>query len=384
MRILLVYPQPQKKSNSLSTKLHKTFFDNKISTFQALENVTPSEYSLTILDERFEEINFDDDYDLIGISTMTYQALRAYTIADEFIKRGKRVVLGGWHPSAMPQEAQHHASALVIGEGEGVWPQLLHDAERGKLKPIYKQVQAIDFSTIPFARPSKRNLTMAVPIEATRGCPYGCTFCAITNTTGYGTFHVKSVERVIAEIQSIPQKYLLFNDASLTIDVGYTKLLFEQMEKLNKKFYCFGNAHTLFKNEELLKLSRDAGCISWSIGFDSISQQSINAIGKKTNVVDEYKAVIHKIHDYGMNVAGSFMFGFDSDALGIFDDTLDFVYDSDIDSAAFHILTPFPGTPLYTMFDEQMRILTKDWSLYDCTKVVFQPKNMTAEDLLNG
>jgi radical SAM superfamily enzyme YgiQ (UPF0313 family) len=384
MKILLVYPQTQKKSNSLSTKLQKTFFNNTISTFQALGNVTPTEHSLKIMDERFEKINFEDDYDLIGISVMTYQAPRAYAIADEFIKRGKQVVLGGWHPSAMPQEAKHHASALVIGEGEELWPQLLHDAKRGELKPIYRQEQAIDFSFIPFARTSKRNLTIAAPIEATRGCPYGCTFCAITNSTGYGTFHVKSVERVIAEIHSIPQKYLLFNDASLTIDVGYTKLLFEQMEKLNKKFYCFGNANTLFKDEELLKLSRDAGCISWSIGFDSISQQSINSIGKKSNVVDEYKVVINKIHDFGMNVAGSFMFGFDSDTLGIFDDTLDFVCDSDIDSAAFHILTPFPGTPLFNMLDEQMRILTKDWSQYDCTKVVFQPKNMTAEDLRNG
>jgi radical SAM superfamily enzyme YgiQ (UPF0313 family) len=384
MKILLVYPQPQKRDHSLSTKIQKTFFSNTISSFQALGNVTPAEHSLKILDERFEKINVEDDYDLIGISAMTYQAPRAYAIADEFIKKGKQVVLGGWHPSAMPQEAKHHATALVMGEGEEVWPRLLQDAERGVLQPLYRQEQAIDFSSVPFARTSKRNLTIAAPIEATRGCPYGCAFCAITNSAGYGTFHVKSVERVIAEIQSIPQKYLLFNDASLTIDVGYTKRLFEQMAPLHKKFYCFGNAHTLIRDDELLRLAHEAGCISWSIGFDSISQQSIHSIGKRSNVVDEYKAVIQKIHDFGMNVAGSFMFGFDSDTLGIFDETSDFVCDSDIDSAAFHILTPFPGTPLFTMYDEQQRILTKDWSQYDCTKVVFQPKNMTTEELLEG
>jgi radical SAM superfamily enzyme YgiQ (UPF0313 family) len=384
MKILFVYPQQQKRYNSLSTKIQKMFLNNPTSTFRALENVTPPKHFLKVIDERFEKNNFEDDYDLIAISAMTYQAPRAYAIADEFIKKGKQVVLGGWHPSAMPEEAKQHASAVVIGEGEELWSQLLHDAETGELKPIYQQEQPIDFSAIPFTRPSKRNLIMAAPIEATRGCPYGCNFCAITNSSGYGTFHKKSVERVIAEMQSIPQKYLLFNDASLTIDVGYTKLLFEQMKKLHKKFYCFGNANTLLKDEELLKLSCDAGCISWSIGFDSISQQSINSIGKKSNIVDEYKAVINKIHDFGMNVAGSFIFGFDSDTLEIFDDTLDFVCDSDIDSAAFHILTPFPGTPLFKMLDEQMRILTKDWSQYDCTKVVFQPKNMTTEDLRNG
>lgn len=136
--------------------------------------------------------------------------------------------------------------------------------------------------------------------------------------------------------------------------------------------------------KKLLKLAHEAGCIYWSVGFDSVSQESINSIGKRSNLVDEYKAVINKIHDFGMNVAGSFMFGFDSDTLDIFDNTLDFVCSSKIDSAAFHILTPFPGTPLFNMLDKQNRILTKDWSKYDCTNVVFKPKNMTAEDLNKG
>ncbi len=156
MKILFVYPQPQKISNSLSTKIQKMFLNNPISTFRALENVTPPKHSLKIIDERFDKNNFEVDYDLIAISAMTYQAPRAYAIADEFIKKGKQVVLGGWHPSAMPEEAKQHASAVVIGEGEELWPQVLYDAERRELKPIYRQERPIDFSAIPFTRLSKR------------------------------------------------------------------------------------------------------------------------------------------------------------------------------------------------------------------------------------
>jgi radical SAM superfamily enzyme YgiQ (UPF0313 family) len=386
MKILFIYPDPLNTSNTPFKKIQRIFFNSPIATFEALGGVTPQEHTIEIIDERLELLHFETNCDLVGISAMTYQAPRAYAIADEFLQRGKKVILGGWHPSAIPQEAKQHASSVVIGEGEEVWPQIIKDAEQGTLKHEYRQEKPIDFSALPCSRPSKRRrtLSMTTPIEATRGCPYGCTFCAISNSTGYGIFHTKPLERLIAEIQSIPQKYLLFNDASLTIDVDYTKQLFRQMKTLNKKFFCFGNSNLLLKDEDLLKLAHEAGCISWSVGFDSILQESLDGISKRTNVVDEYKAVIKRIHTFGMNVTGSFIVGFDSDTPDVFDDTIDFICDSDIDSAAFHILTPFPGTPLFHMIDQQNRILTKDWSKYDCTNVVFQPKQMTGDDLKNG
>ena len=386
MNILFIYPDPLNSTNTLSKKIRRIFFKNLIATFEALDRVTPQEHSINIIDERFEKIRFEEEYDLIGISAMTYQAPRAYMIADEFIKRDKKVVLGGWHPSVMSEEAKHHADSVVIGEGEEAWPQLLEDAKQGTLKQYYRQETPIDFSAIPFTnnRKSRRNLSMTKPIEATRGCPNRCSFCAISNSTGYRVFHTKSIESVIAEIQATPQKYLLFNDASLTIDVDYTKQLFRQMRTLNKKFFCFGNSNILLKDEELLSLAYDAGCISWSVGFDSISQESLQGIDKSSNIVNDYKAVIQKLHKFGMNVTGSFMVGFDTDTPEIFDETIEFICDSDIDSAAFHILTPFPGTPLFHMMDTQHRILTKDWGKYDCMNVVFQPKHMTVEDLHNG
>jgi len=386
MKILFIYPDPHSGSHSPSNIINKIFFNDPLSTFQALGSVTPLEHSIEITDERRETIHFDGEYDLIGISAMTYQAPRAYAIADEFMRRGKTVVLGGWHPSAMPEEAQQHAHAVVTGEGEELWSQILKDIAVGTLKQVYRQEKPIDFSAVPAIghRTTTKGFFMAMPIEATRGCPQGCNFCAITNAPGYRIFHAKPVERVIEEMQTIPQKYLLFNDASLTINVDYTKRLFKQMKPLHKKFYCYGNANVLLKDEALLRLAHEAGCISWSIGFDSVSQESIDSIGKRSNLVADYISVVKKIHDSGMNVDGSFMVGFDSDTKDIFDQTLDFVGSSDIDSAAFHIVTPFPGTPLFDTLEAQKRIVTKDWRKYDCQHVVFQPKHMAAEELEEG
>ena len=387
MRILFIYPYPSKNSHSSYTKFLKIFFYSPISTFEALSSVTPKEHSIEIIDERFEKIDFEKDYDIIGISAMTPQAPRAYTITDEFRRRGKKVVLGGWHPSALPEEAKKYSNSVLIGEGEELWPQLLKDIDKGKLKRIYRQERPVDLSSIPITgsgRAKEKGFRAAVVIEATRGCPNGCDFCAITHSPGRRIFRVRPVERVIEEIRSIPQKYLIFNDASLTINPEYTKLLFKHMKELNKKFFCYGNANVLLRDEELLKLAHEAGCMSWFIGFDSVSQRSINTIGKRTNKVNEYTAVINKIHDFGMNVEGSFMFGFDTDTSDIFDCTLDFICDSEIDKAEFHILTPFPDTPLFDRLEKQNRILTKDWSKYDSKNVVFKPKHITAEELIDG
>ena len=387
MKILFIYPDTSNGAQSSLAKILKIFFYSSISTFDALANVTPEEHSIEVIDERYDAIDFEKDYDIIGISAMTNQAPKAYSIADDFRKRGKKVVLGGWHPSALPDEAKQHADSVVIGEAEELWPQLLRDFDKGKLKQIYRQEKPVDLSALPIKENGKakqKGFRVAVMIEATRGCPNGCNFCAITNSLGRRIFREKPIEKIIEEIQSLPEKYLLFLDASMTINPKYTKQLFKHMKELNKKFYCYGNANILLRDEELLKLANEAGCISWTIGFDSISQRSLDAIGKRTNKAEEYIAVINKIHDFGMNVDGSFMFGFDADTPDIFDSTLDFICNSEIDKAEFHILTPFPGTPLFDSLEKQNRILTKDWSKYDSKNVIFKPKHITADELIEG
>jgi len=387
MKVLFIYPNPGKTLPSYIVKFFSIFSNPIIPAFKALTNVTTNEHYIDIIDERIEKIDFEKDYDLIGISVMTNQAAKAYSISDEFRKRGRKVVLGGWHPSALPEEAKQYADSVVIGEAEELWPQLLNDFEKDRLKQTYRQEKPVDLSSIPNfgnGRIKQKGINSAVAIEATRGCPHGCNFCAISHSPGRRVFRVRPIEHVITEMQSIKQKYLLFTDASLTINTKYTKELFKNMKDLNKKFYCYGNANVLFKDEELLKLAHEAGCISWTIGFDSISQKSLDSIGKKTNVANQYISVIDKIHDFGMNVEGSFMFGFDADTPDIFDSTFDFICRSDVDKAEFHILTPFPGTPLFDQLEKQNRIVIKDWSKYDGKNVVYKPKNLTAEDLING
>ncbi|UCF49264.1 MAG: B12-binding domain-containing radical SAM protein [Thermoplasmatales archaeon] len=387
MKILFIYPNPTKTIPSSIVKFLSMFSNPIIPAFKALTNVTPNEHSINIIDERIENIDYDEDYDLVGITVMTNQATKAYLISKEFRKRGKKVVLGGWHPSVLPDEAKQYADSIVIGEAEELWPQLLNDVEKGKLKQIYRQEKPVDLAYIPNfgnGRIKPKGINSAVAIEATRGCPHGCNFCAISHSPGRRVFRVRPVEQIIKEIQKIPQKYLLFSDASMTINTKYTKELFKNMKGLDKKFYCYGNANVLFKDEELLKLAHEAGCISWTIGFDSISQKSLDSIGKKTNVANQYISVINKIHDFGMNVEGSFMFGFDTDTPDIFDSTLNFICKSDLDKAEFHILTPFPGTPLFDEYEKQNRIIIKDWSKYDGKNVVYKPMHLTAEELLNG
>jgi radical SAM superfamily enzyme YgiQ (UPF0313 family) len=387
MKILFIYPNPSKTIPSSIVKFLSIFSNPIIPAFKALTNVTPNEHSIDIIDERIENIDYDEDYDLVGITVMTNQAQKAYLISKEFRKRGKKVVLGGWHPSVLPDEAKQYADSIVIGEAEELWPHLLNDVEKGKLKQIYRQEKPVDLAYIPNfgnGRIKQKGINSAVAIEATRGCPHGCNFCAISHSPGRRAFRVRPVDQVIKEIKKIPQKYLLFSDASMTINTKYTKELFKNMKDLNKKFYCYGNANVLFKDEELLNLAHEAGCISWTIGFDSISQKSLDSIGKKTNVANQYISVINKIHDFGMNVEGSFMFGFDTDTPDIFDSTLNFICKSDLDKAEFHVLSPFPGTPLFDEYEKQNRIIIKDWSKYDGKNVVYKPMHLTAEELLNG
>jgi radical SAM superfamily enzyme YgiQ (UPF0313 family) len=387
MKILFIYPNPAKTLPSHLVKILSLFTNPIIPAFKALTNVTPEKHSIEIIDERIDLIDYDKDYDLIGISVMTNQAPKAYMIADEFRKRGKKVVLGGWHPSALPDESKQHADSILIGEAEELWPELLNDVENNKLKQVYRQEKPVDLSLIPNlenSRIKQKGINSAMAIEATRGCPHGCNFCAISHSPGRRIFRVRPVDHVINEIKQISQKYILFSDASMTINTKYTKELFKNMKDLGKKFYCYGNANVLLKDEELLKIAKDAGCISWTIGFDSISQKSLDSIGKRTNVSDQYASVIKKIHDFGMNVEGSFMFGFDADTPNIFDSTLNFICKADVDKAEFHILTPFPGTPIFEEFEKQNRIVIKDWSKYDGKNVVYKPKHLTAEDLMNG
>ena len=383
MKILLVHPRvnhgpvTERDRGTLRAKL----FTNQTLTLPSVAAAIPKEHNIKLLHEDDEDIDFSKKYDLVGISCFTLYALRAYEIADEFRQRGVPVILGGYHPSAMPEEAKQHADSVVIGEAELTLPQLLRDFEKGKMKPFYQPKTWVKPEDImPLRRDLLHYQTLTDGLFATRGCIHKCEFCSITSFFKH-TYRRRPIENVIEELKSIPRKFVLLHDANLTVDIDYSKALFKAMirEKVNKRWLGNGNIYSLGNDLEFLRLARDAGCICWTTGLESVSQNSLNGVKKSNNKVERYGQWIKNIHKNGMGIMGLFMFGFDEDTLDIFDKTLDALNELGIDRAEFSILTPLPGTPFYYKMEKEGRILTKDWSQYTQTRVVFQPKNMTPE-----
>jgi radical SAM superfamily enzyme YgiQ (UPF0313 family) len=355
-------------------------------TLQAREfaAITPKHHAVSVMNERYSPIDYDTAYDVVLINFVTSTAPRAYEIADTYRKKGVPVILSGFHASALPDEAKQHADSVLIGRNEQGWLAVLQDIEQKKLQPFYHTPPYNTSLILPPTNISLPGLVMTGALEATRGCPYRCEFCPETNIQGGASFYKRPVHEVIAEIKTIPQKTLMFYDTSLTIDPSYTKELFEKMKGLHKKFFCNGNVDVLAHDGELVRLSREAGCVAWLVGFESICQNTLQAIGKTTNTVEEYAQAIRNIHQNHMVVIGDFMFGFDTDSADVFEKTLKTIKELQIDVADFSILTPFPGTPLFNKLDDEKRILTKEWKYYNMGHVVFKPKQMTPEELLRG
>jgi radical SAM superfamily enzyme YgiQ (UPF0313 family) len=385
MRILFVQPLYPPLSGPLQRIAFKLGTSPAI-TLQQLATITPQHHSVELINEPFQKLDFSQQYDVVAISCITPTAPRAYMIADEFRRRGNTVVLGGYHPSALPQEALTHADSIVIGEAENVWPTVLRDIEKKTLQPMYYSRTPADLKTMPQLRQGVGEFALLTArIEATRGCPMRCDYCSMSNLKiHWHVYRKKPIPLIIKELQTIPQKWLNFCDASLTIDIEFTKSLFKAMKSLNKRFICYANVHMLAKDEEFLNLAKEAGCVMFNIGFDSLNQSSMNAAGKAANQVSEYKASIKKVHDHGLAVNGQFIFGFDNDTVEVFQTATQTINDLNIDSPSVNILVPYPGTALYYRLDREGRILTKEWDQYTLDKVVFQPKRMSTEDLLNG
>ena len=378
MRILLIEPHEGAKQA----------FQYRFSIFRSLSleqiaALTPPEHDVTILNEKIQTIDYTRPYDLVGISLLTCTANRGYTIADTFHARGVPVVLGGWHPSALPQEAKIHADAVVIGEAELVWGLLLKDLQQGTLKPYYQADRLAIGDEIPAPRRIGLRSYGRASIQATRGCPTHCWFCCQHVIEGVH-FRPRRINAVIDEITTLPNKMLHFIDSSSTINPTYSKDLFRAMKPLGKQFECYGNINILAKDDDLLRLAAEAGCIHWFVGIESISQETIDSMKKGTNKVKEYATAIKKVKEHGMMITGLFMFGFDTETPDIFDKTYQTICQWDLDCAQFNILTPHPGTNIYKEFERQGRILTKDWSKYDVAHVVFLPKHMSQVDLLQG
>jgi len=354
-------------------------------TLPILAALTPSSIEVKITDERTESIGYESDADLIGLTFLTADAHRAYRMADEFRKRGKFVVMGGPHASVLPEEAIRHADSVVIGEAELVWKDLLQDFQKGSLKKFYQSKTPVKMEDLPLPR---RNLvkckgfTTIEMVETSRGCPFNCDFCYMPTLFGR-SYRSRPIEDVIKEIKTLKKDHLAFADDNLVGNPDYAKNLFKKLIPLRKKW--FGNFSLARVNDtQLLKLAAQSGCIRMGLGFESVSQKSLNGVNKSFNKVKRYEEIIKKIHDQGITIIGYFMFGFDTDDVSIFPRTVEFIGKSLVDRPIFFILTPIPKTGLYQRLLLDGRILDTNWSHGDGTHVMFRPKLMTVDELQEG
>jgi radical SAM superfamily enzyme YgiQ (UPF0313 family) len=389
MNILLVFPRIEHGATTYSDKgsWSSILFGYPIITLPHLAGITPRQHTVKIVNENYEDIDFDEPTDLVGITSYTMTAPRVYEIADEFRRRGKKVVLGGYHPTAMPQEAIQHADSVVLGEAELTWPELIHDVEKGVLKQFYGPNPDFDMAEIP---PIRRDLIRQNPmigaVQSTRGCPNQCEFCAIASFCNHEVKH-RPVKNVVDEITQMPNRIFVIHDPSLTVNPSYSRELFKELikQKVHKGWVSNGNSNVLGKiDDEFLDLAKKSGCVEWFVGFESVSQEALNGIKKTVNKVEDFKKTIKRLHKHGMAVQGGIIFGFDQDTSEIFDLTLEKMNDWELDAVEINILTPFPGTPLYDRLEREGRIISKDWKRYNQVDVVFKPKHMTEKELFEG
>ncbi len=345
-----------------------------------IKALTPDKDEVRIVQEETEDIDLEADCDLVGISCMTSNAPRAYELAGEFRRRGRKVVLGGIHPSVLPDEACRHADAVVVGEAENVWATVLDDAGRGALKKKYwgPPSDLARFPVIRLAESQQNDFMNIAPVMTTKGCPYSCEFCCVSAVYGRTLRHIP-IPVVIDYIRSSGRKIFLFLDDNLIGHKAYAKELFRRLIPLNIRWV--GQSSISFADDtELMQLAARSGCYALFVGLESVVPETLSTM-IKTRPPKASSEAIARIRDAGIAFHASVVFGFDADGEGVFDSTLEFLLKARVHSVSFNILTPYPGTALYARLEQQGRLLTRDWRQYDHTRVVFKPKKMTAEFL---
>jgi radical SAM superfamily enzyme YgiQ (UPF0313 family) len=335
-----------------------------------------------------------NDVDLVGITVTSKTARRAYDIADAYRRRGVPVVLGGIHPTALPDEAKAHADAVVVGEGEGLWERLLADFRGKQLQPFYRHIGWPDLAGLPRPRRDLFTSRRYIPfqlVQTTRGCPFPCEFCSVSTYNG-GKFRFRPVPEVIAEIESLrrppglPKKLIMFADDNVMIHERYSRELFSAMVPLGVHWIGQASLAGLHKVDNIELMAR-SGCKAVFIGFESIDNETVRGAGKKQNKPGRYREIIDQLHANGIAIWGSFVFGFDEDDEAVFERTVEFCIESQLTMCLFAILTPYPGTMLYTRLAAEGRLTKDRWWLeqeHDKEMPFYRPLKMSPDRLRRG
>jgi radical SAM superfamily enzyme YgiQ (UPF0313 family) len=346
--------------------------------------------SATLMDEHVERLSVDDSPDLVAIEVYITSARRAYRIADHYRSRGVFVALGGLHVTSLPDEAAAHADTIFLGPGDDTWPRFLEDFRAGCPGRRYPSQQRTLTGVPPPRRDLIRRHLYLVPnsIVVSRGCPHTCDFCyKEAFFQGGRSFYTQAVDAALAEISSLPGRHLYFLDDHLFGNRRFAAALFDGMKGMGRVWQAAGTVNSILESRlepRLLEKAAACGLRSLFVGFESIAPAGIAEQHKHQNLGRDYSAAIQRLHSLGIMVNGSFVFGMDADDASVFDRTVAWAVRQGIETATFHILTPYPGTALYARMAEQQRILHYDWDLYDTRHVVFRPARMSPVQLEEG
>lgn len=388
MRILLVLPATD---HLRVTRLSPSVPNRKMLRFSvlpltAVAALTPEGHEVRICDENVEALDLDQHVDLVGVSFMTAYAQRAYEIAREFRRRGVVTVAGGYHPTFLPDEAARHFDAVVVGDAEGLWQQVVEDAAGGRLQPVYRQSTPPDLACVPeprrdLVRRTARHYVTVDAVQTGRGCQHACRFCSVTAFHG-ARRRSRPLTDVLRELRAIDRD-LIFVDDNIIADPDYARRLFEALVPMRKRWVSQCSL-ALADDPALLRLARRAGCRGLFIGVETTSPTNLAAMQKSVNRRERYLESIGRIRRAGIGVIAGMIVGLDGDDASVFRRTLRFLDEARIDALQLGILTPLPGTPLFADMEREGRILDRDWSHYDFRHVVFEPRRMTREQLQAG
>jgi radical SAM superfamily enzyme YgiQ (UPF0313 family) len=390
MKILLI--QPKRRARYHYSNKYKAFIPPLI--LPVLAGLTPKDIDVELCDESIDEVNINTDADLIGITGITSQINRGYEIADIFKKKGKKVVMGGIHVSAMPHEAKNHADSVLIGEAEDLWETIIEDFRYNRMKREYKSDAYTDLRKVVIPRYELLKLNRyrkstgtnipRLPIQASRGCPFNCKFCSVTKFWGpkIRTKPLKNVEKELLRIRSLGTNRIFFTDDNFIANINYTRSLIELLKKHNFSWLCQVSTN-IFQYEDLIVDMGKAGCSMVYIGIETFSEENLNNINKKFNKMTDYEKLFSLFNKCNIRVTASMMIGLDGDTRETLEEMVRMLIRLKVSYAQFYLLMLLPGTHMREQFIKENRIIDQNWDHQDGTVVTFQPKSFQSEELQN-